>query len=155
MNNKKVLMICTSIHHTNTLKIAKVIGEVLNAKITKPTDVDIEILSDYDLIGFGSGIYNGKHHRSLLDLVSKLKTKNYKKVFIFSTATIPFEVMHRPLKECLIYKGFNIIGEFYCKGFMSHSFTKYIFGGLNKGRPNEKDLKKAQDFARKLKEDIN
>lgn len=155
MNNKKVLMICTSIHHTNTLKIAKVIGEVLNAKIIKPTDVDIEILSDYDLIGFGSGIYNGKHHRSLLDLVSKLKTKNHKKVFIFSTATIPFEVMHRPLKECLIDKGFDIIGEFYCKGFMSHSFTKYIFGGLNKGRPNEKDLKKAQDFARKLKEDIN
>jgi len=155
MNNKKVIIICISIHHTNTLKIAKVIGEVLNAKIIKPTDVDIEILSDYDLIGFGSGIYNGKHHRSLFDLVSKLKTKNHKKVFIFSTATIPFEVIHKPLKESLIDKGFDIIGEFYCKGFMSYGFTKYIFGGLNKGRPNEKDLKKAQNFARKLKEDIN
>ncbi len=34
---------------------------------------------------------------------------------------------------------------------MDYSFAKYIFDGLNKGRPNEKDLNKAKDFAIKIK----
>lgn len=153
--NNKTLIICASMHHGNTAKIAEAIGGVLNAKIIKPGEFDIESVSDYALIGFGSGIYNRKHHKSLFDLVGRLKAQNHKKAFIFSTSTITFADMHKPLKESLADKGFDIIGEFRCKGFMSYSFTKYIFGGLNKGRPNEEDLKKAKDFAREMNDKIS
>jgi len=34
---------------------------------------------------------------------------------------------------------------------MSYSFTKYIFGGLNKRRSNEKDLENVRKFAEDLK----
>ena len=61
------------------------------------------------------------------------------------------KTLHKPIKEEMTQKGFNIIGDFYCKGYMTHSFTKHIFGGLNKGRPNDNDLKKAKDFALKIK----
>ena len=147
----KILLICVSIHHGNTEKIAKAMAEVLDVEIKKPSEVNIEEITKYDLIGFGSGIYNRKHHRSLFELINKLKIQNHNKGFIFSTAMAPFKVLHKPLKESLIDKGFDIIGEFSCKGFMSDSFTKYIFGGLNKGRPNEKDLENARKFAEELK----
>lgn len=150
MSDKKILIICTSVHHGNTLKVAQAMGAVLHAQILKPSEVDIENLSQYDAIGFGSGIYDGKNHKNLLEFVSKIKTQDNKKVFIFSTATFPFLIMHKDLREGLVAKGFEIIGEFQCKGFIDYSIMKYFFGGINKGRPNEEDLKKAQDFAKSL-----
>jgi flavodoxin len=154
MGNKKILIICESVHHGNTLKVAGVIGEILNAKIVKPENFDIKTISDYGLIGFGSGIYGGAHHENLLDLVEKLETQNSKKAFIFSTCSIRVSAMHKTLRDKLLKKGFDIIGEFQCKGFADYSFLKYFFGGTNKGRPNKKDLQGAQIFAKKLQEKI-
>ena len=57
------------------------------------------------------------------------------------------------LRARLLKKGFDIIGEFRCRGFADYGFLK-IFGGTNKGRPNGKDLQEAKDFARKLQEKI-
>jgi len=53
------------------------------------------------------------------------------------------------LRKKLIEKGFNIVGEFSCKGFDTFGMLKYI-GGINKNRPNEKDLEKAKSFAEEL-----
>jgi hypothetical protein len=47
------------------------------------------------LIGFGSGIYNGEHHKSILDLADSIDRQNNKKAFIFSTSTVPLEVVHK------------------------------------------------------------
>jgi flavodoxin len=60
---------------------------------------------------------------------------------------------HTPLREKLQSKGYIVVDEFACKGFNTNSFLRH-FGGMNKGRPNEKDLKKAEDFARKLIYDL-
>ncbi len=146
---KNVLTICASFHHNNTINVAKVIGDELNAKIMQPGEFNVETISEYDLIGFGSGIYNGMHHKSIFNLIEELKVQNHKHAFVFSTSTIPLKTMHKSLKQSLTKKGFDIIGEFYCKGFMDYSFTKYL-GGLNKGRPNTNDLEKARVFARKI-----
>jgi len=37
-----------------------------------------------------------------------------------------------------------------CPGLNTNSFLK-IFGGINKGRPNAKDFKQAEEFAQHLK----
>lgn len=145
---KKVLIICQSIHHGNSMKIAKAIGEVLHAEIKKPNEV--KSISGYDLIGFGSGIYNGKHHESLFDFLVPLDIQNNKKVFIFSTASFKFMKMHKALRKKLVSKGFDIMGEFMCKGFMDYKFLKHFFGGLNKKRPNNKDIEDAKQFAENL-----
>lgn len=152
MSNKNVLIICQSIHHGNTMKVAKVIAEQLHATIKKPFEIKPEDISRYDLIGFGSGMYNGQHHISLFNLVKDSKTQKNKKAFIFSTASICVKKMHEPFREKLVSKGFDIIDEFICRGFIDYSFMKYFFGGLNKKRPNEKDLAKAKDFALKIKD---
>lgn len=154
MDNKKILIICESVHHGNTLKVAGAIGEILNAKIVKPENFDMKTISDYGLIGFGSGIYGGAHHEKLLDLADRFEMQKDKKAFIFSTSMIRMSVMHKALRDKLLKKGFDIIGEFLCKGFTDQSVLKFLSGGINKGRPNKKDLQAAQIFAKKLKEQI-
>jgi len=57
----------------------------------------------------------------------------------------------KPLKEKLLEKGLNVIGEFSCRGFDTSQAAKVI-GGLHKGRPNEEDLKQAENFAKSLKD---
>ncbi len=152
MDNKKILIICESVHHGNTMKVAGAIGEILNAKIVKPENFDIKTISGYDLLGFGSGIYGGAHHKNLLDLADRLETQNGKKAFIFSTSMIRMSVMHKALRDKLLKRGFDIKGEFQCKGFTDQSILKFLSGGINKGRPNKKDLQKARTFAKKLQE---
>jgi flavodoxin len=191
MKTKKTLIICESYHHGNTLKIAEVIAKELNAEnfakfseepfenslnntkkvnysnfsaqIKKSSEVNIKELDKYDLIGFGSGIYDDMHHLKILSLVDKLPKGNGKKTFIFSTSGVPVAILgnkflnnysvkaHATLKNKLESKGYIVLGEFICPGFNTNVFLKY-FGGLNKKRPNLKDFEKAKEFASKIKE---
>ncbi len=150
----KSLLILFSYHHHNTEKIAQVFAKVLNAQIKTPQGVNPEDLQGYDLVGFGSGIYSAKHHPSLLDLANKLPQVTNRKAFIFSTSAIQGEAKvakdHSLLRENLRSKGYLIVGEFSCKGFNTNSFLK-LFGGMNKGRPNIEDLKRAEIFVQNLK----
>jgi flavodoxin len=150
----KALIIYISVHHGNTEKVAKVMANILDADLLQVKQVNVSMLEQYNLIGFGSGIYFGKHHESLLDFVDKLPVLRSKNAFIFSTSglrKIPFvHNFDKPLREKLQRKGFDIIGEFSCRGLDTYRATKLV-GGINKGRPNAQDLKQAEDFARGLK----
>ena len=150
---KSLLVVC-SYHHHNTEKIAQVFAKVLDAQIKSPLEVIPGEISEYDFVGFGSGIYGGKHHKNLLSLVDKIPEVTSGNAFIFSTAAITGEAKvdkdHTLLREKLVSKGYVIVDEFSCKGFNTNSFLKY-FGGMNKGRPNIEDLKHAEEFAHNLK----
>ena len=79
----KTLIICYSYHHKNTEKIASVFAKTLDAEVKTPLEVDPNGLSDYDLVGFGSGISFGNHYKELLDLVDKLPACNSKESLYF------------------------------------------------------------------------
>ncbi len=147
----KTLIVYVSFHHKNTEKIAEAISSVLNAKLVKASEVKEEEIVNADLIGFGSGVYLGKFHKKLIKLVENLPEFENKKAFLFSTSGVRKNFIlnrsHKNFKKKL--KGFQIIGEFNCKGFDTFGFLKF-FGGLNKGRPNQKDIKKAEEFAKSL-----
>jgi flavodoxin len=151
----KSLIICKSIHVGNTEKIARRMAKILNADLIEPKEFKSNQLKEFDLIGFGSGIYSAKHHKSLLDLADKLPQVTNKRAFIFSTAGVTGEKKvkkdHSELRSKLESKGYMIVDEFGCKGYNKNSFLKY-FGGMNKGRPNENDFRAAEDFVRKMTE---
>jgi flavodoxin len=151
----KSLIIVYSYHHHNTEQIARVFSSVLDAAIKTPQETDPRDLTDYGLIGFGSGIYGGRHHESLLALADQLPQTTGGRAFIFSTAAITGTSKtakdHALLREKLQSKGYVVVDEFSCKGFNTNSFLK-IFGGMNKGRPNAEDLAKGEKFAENLKE---
>ena len=163
------LLVLFSYHHNNTEKIANVFAEVLGAQIKTPQEIDSEELQEYSLIGFGSGIYDGKHHKLLLDLADKLPQVTNRKAFIFSTCTIEREVAknHSTLREKLQSKGYMIVDEFNCAGFDTYGGDEEanliekligrinkLIGGINKGRPNVEDLKHAEEFAQNLKQNL-
>ena len=153
----KSLLVLVSYHHKNTEKIANGFARVLDAQIKTPQQIDLEELQEYGLIGFGSGIYAAKHHKSLLDLADKLPQVIDKNAFIFSTAALTGDKKrdkdHSTLREKLESKGYTIVDEFQCKGFNTNSFMRFL-GGMNRGRPNAKDLKNAEEFAQKLKQKL-
>jgi flavodoxin len=147
----KSVIIYSSVHHGNTAKVARTMADTLGAVLVKTDETPPESLNVYELIGFGSGIYFGSHHKSLLARVDSLPEMKGKKAFIFSTSGRGGTGFHWRLKEKLLGKKFQIVGEFSCKGFDTFSLLK-IFGGINKGRPDEDDLREAGLFARKLLE---
>lgn len=153
----KSLIVVYSYHHLNTQKIAEVFAKILDAEIITPQQAKQIELKDYDLVGFGAGIDSGKHYKPLLDFADTLPQVADKKAFIFSTSAIQGEDKvakdHSALRKTLQSKGYVIVDEFSCKGYNTNSFLKY-FGGMNKGRPNEEDLKNAEEFAQKLKQNL-
>jgi flavodoxin len=154
----KSLVIVFSYHHKNTEKIAHVMADVLGAQVKTPQQVTPDEIREYELVGFGSGIYSATVDASLLDLVCRLPQVTGKSAFIFSTYGAPAVVAdrefvlknHTEIREKLEAKGFTIVGEFGCAGWNTNSFLN-LFGGLNKGRPDAGDLGNAETFARDLR----
>ena len=79
----KSLIVFYSFHHNNTEKIANIIAKVLQAETKKPQEVEPKEIQEYDLVGFGSGIYGEKHHEEILDFADKLSQVTNRKAFIF------------------------------------------------------------------------
>ncbi|MCK9536248.1 MAG: flavodoxin family protein [Bacilli bacterium] len=139
----KTLIICESHHQQNTIKVARRLATVLNAGVVPA--MAAESIEEYDLIGFGSGIYFQRHHRALLTLAEKLNLKD-KPVFVFSTSGLGWRRYNRHLIKILKSKGATVVGDFTCKGRDTFGLLKLI-GGIARRHPNEKDLKKAEAFA--------
>ncbi len=146
----KALVTYVSIHHGNTAKIAEVVASTLGADLLPLQEVKASMPEQYDLVGFGSGIYFGRHHRTLLRFVGELPLLTDKKAFIFATSGLRrLPLVHdfgRPLKKKLQDKGFDIVGEFSCRGRDTFGATM-IVGGIHRGRPDARDLAEAADFA--------
>ncbi|MFA5310264.1 MAG: NUDIX domain-containing protein [Candidatus Paceibacterota bacterium] len=149
----KTLIICSSTHRGNTEKIGRAIADELNAEMIKPSELKDFDLKPYDLVGLGSGIYGGRHHASILELADKFENAENKRFFIFSTSGFKDNSKNshdKLLIEKIIGKKGKIVSIFNCLGFTDSGPLK-LFGGINKGRPNEEDIKKAKEFAEGLK----
>jgi len=145
------------VHHNNTEKIAKVIAEELKAEIVKLSDLKNFNLQEYDLIGLGSGIYMGKYHNLMLNLVDKFENTLNKRFFMFSTSGSKEQQVgnnfNKSLREKIVAKGGKVVSIFNCPGFSDYGPLK-LFGGMNKRRPNDEDIEKAIEFSHNLKPKI-
>lgn len=154
----KTLLIYKSVAHGNTEKVARAISEVLQARMLTPGGVSIDDIEESDLIGFGSGIYRGKHHQKLLALVDELPEMSGKRAFIFSTSGTRNRIgqlppgldFNRSLRKRLIARGFEVVDDFSCRGYDDWGPIKLV-GGIGKDRPNAQDLEDARKFALRLR----
>lgn len=141
----KILAVVESKHKGNTLKIAKAMAEAAPVTITDIENAPKYNFNDYDIVGFGSGIYYGKHDKKLMEFVDKFcDTKAY--AFVFSTSgSDSVEKNNKALVDLLKSKNKIVLGSFGCKGYDKYFIFKVV-GGINKGHPDEQDLKNAQKF---------
>ena len=149
----RALVICKSVHHKSTARIAQRIADVLDAVVVTPEEMPYTILDDYDLVGFGSGIYYGRFHSALWEWIRGLPSWSIsrKPAFVFSTSGLPslWRLWHGPFTKELSRKGFDVIGEFHCRGFDSWG-PLALLGGVNRRHPDEHDLDRAARFAQAM-----
>lgn len=139
----KTLILCVSMHHGNTRRIAEAVAEETGATIVTPDEFHPEQLDGYDLVGWGSGIYFGRHAESLRRLARALP-RHPRKTFIFSTAGLPW--FHASLRRILQLRGCTVVGEFSCRGWDTVGPLSWL-GGIGRTHPDEADLRRACSFA--------
>ncbi|MEI6239202.1 MAG: flavodoxin family protein [Planctomycetia bacterium] len=153
MNTPRCLILLESVHHGNTAKVAEAMGQVLKADIVAPDEVPYTSLANYAAVGFGSGVYYGQMHHALTDWLAGLPDAACATApaFIFSTSGLPFlaKIWTAPLRRLLARKGFDVVGEFACRGFDTWG-PLWLTGGLNRKHPDERDLARAAEFARRI-----
>ncbi|UQX04801.1 flavodoxin family protein [Streptomyces sp. RerS4] len=147
----KAVIVCASVSHGNTRRVADSMAQVLGAKIVSPEHADLAELADADLVGFGSGVFYSRLHPRLTDFVKGLPTGRGR-AFVFATSglpELPLSPFTRPLVQLLEGKGFEVDGCFSCRAF--DTWTPFrLVGGINKQRPNAGDLAAARAFAKRL-----
>lgn len=149
----KAIIIVDSIYHGNTKKIAQSIGNELNCKVISLNQACNHDIAEYSIVGFGSGIYFGKHSLNLLSFIDTIQS-NIQNAFILTTHGRPYlGKYNNTIKESLIKKGSTIIGEFSVRSY-DNTGPWTIIGGGNIGKPNEHDCSRARKFIRKKLRDF-
>jgi len=143
-------IVYVSVHHGNTRRIAAAMAEPLGASLLSVEEAMSLDGQSLDLVGFGSGIYFGRHHASLFELVRKLKSMP-RRCFVYSTAGISWlsSVWHRSLVQQIRGRGSEVIGQFNSPGWDTVG-PLWLLGGLHRRRPDEGDLLRATQFAREM-----
>jgi flavodoxin len=144
----KILIIYCSDYKKNTERIARIFAEKTDSELLNIMDIsDVEI-EDYNLIGFGSGVYRESLSPKLFKLVDKLNLRD-KNVFVFSTSGVGMKFYNSKLIELLVSKGAITKGSFVAREFTSNKLFD-IIGRLSQERPNDKDFKEAERFMERV-----
>ncbi|WP_328878341.1 flavodoxin family protein [Streptomyces sp. NBC_00299] len=149
----RTVIVCASVSHGNTRRVADSMAEVLGAEVVAPEQADLAELAGADLVGFGSGVFYGRLHPRLTEFVRALPAGRGR-AFVFATSGLPEMApapFTRPLVRLLQGKGFEVDGSFSCRAFDTWTPFKLV-GGINKQRPNAGDLAAARTFAEGLRD---
>lgn len=143
----KSVIICASTHHGNTRKVVDAIAKEFDVEVVDCTQVHKMDLTEYDLIGFASGIYAAKMHPTIIEF-AKDNLPNDKKIFFIMTSAMNKD-FSKSMKPSLEGRNATVVGTFTCNGYNTFGPFKLV-GGTSKGHPDETDLKNAVDFYRGL-----
>lgn len=157
----------------NTEKVAKSMKEGLNEEgqdvtLMSAKEVDPSSLKSYDLVILGTGVYGGQVGKSLQTIV-KNATELPSKIILFSTHMQPnvSPKFFNRLKRTIEKANSTLIAEFDCVGedkAVPKALMEKMLGSMPpeqrsqtekwmesiKGRPDDKDLQKAKEFAKSL-----
>lgn len=136
-------------HHGNTKKLLDAIAEDHSVTLIDALETPNYDLSGYDAIGFASGIYYSKFHKSVLQFAQKNLPEN-KKVFFLFTYGAEKAGYTSAITKAVQGKNAEILGEYGCFGFNTFGPFKLI-GGMAKGHPTAEELSAAVKFYESLK----
>ena len=144
----KTAIVYASFHHGNTRKLVEGISEKLEVTLIDAAEPWNGDLSEYDLIGFASGIDFG----SFYDCVVKFAKENLpenRKVFFLYTCARTGDRFTKSVREAALDKGARILGEYGCRGYNTYGPWK-IIGGMNKNHPTEGEIEDAANFLKSI-----
>ena len=142
------VIIFASTHHGNTKKVVEAIAQACEVELVDATKVHEKDLSEYDLIGFASGIFYSKFAEPVLRFARENLPEN-KDVFFIATAGNPIPLNFRSISDIAEEKKCNERGRYQCKGYDTYGPFKLV-GGIQKSHPNDEELKAAVDFYKSI-----
>jgi flavodoxin len=145
----KTAIVFVSVHHGNTKKLVDAIAEKYGVTVIDGIMEHDFDLSEFDRIGFASGIAFGKFYPQMLKIMSE-KLPEGKDVFFLYTYGAKAVGYSRAARKIAAAKNARIIGEFGCRGYDTFGPFKLV-GGISKGHPDETDIKNAVAFYGGLK----
>lgn len=143
----KTAIVYYSKHHGNTRKLIDALGPEITA--IDAAQVQQADLSAYDVVGFASGIYYSRFHKSVLAFARENLPED-KPVFFLYTCGTRKDSYTATIREAVAARHANVLGEYGCLGYDSFGPFKLI-GGIAKGHPTAEELAAGQAFFAGLK----
>lgn len=126
----------------NTKRLAEAIANELGVEALP---INIPISEQVDFLFLGNSYYAFTIAPEVGAFVSGLSKDKVGKIINFGTAAM-MKSTYKKVRTVASKVGIPVLDkEFHCKG---------EFKGMNKGRPNEDDLKAAREFARNIKKEM-
>lgn len=140
----RAAIIYYSKHHGNTKKILDYLCKYHDITLIDTQESQNGELTEYDAIGFASGIYYSRFHKSVIKYAENNLPEN-KKVFFIYTYGAEKDGYTKAISEAAASKSCDILGEFGCFGFNTFGPFKLI-GGIAKGHHDDTDFDNALKF---------
>lgn len=137
----------------NTEKVAIAIAEVFN---TIPVKIDnaANIYQQYDLLIIGTPVHGLKPNKKILEFLEKIPQGAVKYGAAFCTMNfMGGNKTCKKISEKMKEKQIKYLDGFCCKG-QSRLFVNFGPKLFNRGKPNEKDLEGAREFAEIIRSEV-
>lgn len=119
----------------NTKKLAEAIAKAAG---TDAADCGSPVSEALDLLFLGGALYGGRVDETLREFIMNLDPAKVRAAAVFGTSALAKEP-DRKLERLLKERGISVLDRtFRCRG-------AFLF--MNRGRPNEEDLRDAAEFA--------
>lgn len=128
-------------HHENTKKIVDFIAKEGSVTLINAIQIEKVDLTEYELIGFASGIYYSKFHESVLKVAMEYLPQN-KRVFLIYTYGFKRTGYGEDIAKIICEKRGQIVASYGCRGFDTFGPFK-IVGGIAKGHPTDEEISEA------------
>jgi flavodoxin len=139
----KVIIVFESTHHGNTKKLLDAIAAKNEVDLVDATEVDSVNYESYDIIGFASGASYGKFYKKVTSLARSVPSG--KKVFFIYSCGMNNKDYSKSIRMTLEDKGCISLGSYGCSGYDTYGPLKLV-GGINKGHPDEGEIRGAVEF---------
>lgn len=146
---KKAAIIYASVHHGNTEKVVTAMAHDMPVTLFKAEHAQNIDFSEYDCVGFASGIYAGRFHKSIYAFLKNHRQELPPYAFAVCTSGVGKGRYAKKFAGYLQANGFTVLGAFECRGFDTFGPFK-LFGGLGKGHPDDTELADGVAFIKKI-----
>lgn len=140
-------IVYASVHHGNTKKLVDAISEKHEVELINAVEVKEKDLSQYEMVGFASGVYGGNLHQTIQDFAAA-NLGQKQKIFFIMTSAMNKDFSKGFLKK-IQDKEPEVLGAFTCHGYNTFGPFKLI-GGTSKGHPNQEDIENVLAFYERL-----
>ena len=145
----KTAIVYYSQHHGNTKKLVDAIDLEFEVTLINVAENNSANLTNYDCIGFASGIYFSSFAKQVLTFAEKYLPES-KAVFFMNTCGFKSPVLYfDAIRRITEAKNCRELGAYQCLGYDTFGPFKAI-GGIAKGHPNKREIDDAVNFYREI-----